>query len=60
MLFAYALLFIVIYFIFFDRKESFTQEEEVIISGLVGQGKLTSAATENQKKLALRMFRQGL
>lgn len=60
MLFAYALLFIVLYFIFFDRKESFTQEEEVIISGLVGQGKLTSGATENQKRLALRMFRQGL
>jgi hypothetical protein len=60
MLFAYALLFIVLYFIFFERKESFTQEEEVIISGLVGQGKLTSDATENQKRLALRMFRQGL
>lgn len=60
MLLAYAVLFIVIYFIFFDRKESFTQEEEVIISGLIGQGKLTVDATENQKKLALRMFRQGL
>lgn len=60
MLLAYVVLLVVVYFIFFDRKESFTQEEEVIISGLVGQGKLTSDATENQKKLALRMFRQGL